>query len=89
MEATTGASEDDVANSCAQKLGISLDKVFECTNSGLGNTLQYNMAAMTDALNPPHKYVPWVTLNGVHTEEIQDKAQRDLVGLLCDTYTVR
>ena len=36
-----------------------------------------------------HKYVPWVTVNGIHTEDIQSKAQDDLVGLICSTYKVK
>ena len=80
---------DDIIQACATKLGIDLDKVLDCANSRQGNTLEYQMALLTEALNPPHKYVPWITLNGVHTEEIQEKAQNDLVGLLCQTYTVK
>ncbi len=41
---------------------------------------------LTDNLNPSHTYVPWVTVNGVHTEEIQNQAQDNLVKLICNTY---
>jgi interferon gamma-inducible protein 30 len=44
------------------------------------------MALRTNALQPPHQYVPWVTLNGVHTAEIQSKAENNLIQLICDTY---
>jgi interferon gamma-inducible protein 30 len=52
----------------------------------LGNQLEHEMALRTNALQPPHQYVPWVTLNGVHTERIQTEAQNNLIQLICDTY---
>ena len=54
----------------------------------LGNNLQHDFAVLTEQLNPPHKYVPWIVLNGIHTEEIQNEAQADLIGLICKTYQV-
>ncbi|XP_022333354.2 gamma-interferon-inducible lysosomal thiol reductase-like [Crassostrea virginica] len=74
------------AQKCAKQLGIDLKPIMDCSTSSLGNSLEHQMAQQTDALNPPHKYVPWVTLNGVHTEEIEKKAESDLTALICDTY---
>ncbi|KAK7091127.1 gamma-interferon-inducible lysosomal thiol reductase-like [Littorina saxatilis] len=73
--------------SCSQQLSVPLDPIMFCYNSTVGNTLEHKMAQKTEALNPPHKYVPWVVLNGVHTEKINDEAARDLLKLVCDTYT--
>jgi interferon gamma-inducible protein 30 len=56
--------------------------------SKLGNNLQHEFAVLTGQLDPPHQYVPWIVLNGVHTEKIQDEAETDLVGLICKTYQV-
>ena len=50
---------------CAKKFGIDFDGVEKCVNSSLGNQLEHEMALETDKLQPPHTYVPWVTLNGV------------------------
>jgi interferon gamma-inducible protein 30 len=80
---------DDIrsaAGKCAKQFSINTDPIEKCMNGRLGNTVQHANAVKTEQLNPPHKYVPWVTLNGVHTEDIQDKAQNDLVKLICDTY---
>ena len=83
--------KDDVhtaAQKCAQQFNVSMGQLDKCMSSRLGNYLEHEMAARTEVLDPPHKYVPWVTLNGVHTEEIEQKAEKDLVGLICETYTV-
>ncbi|KAK3611565.1 hypothetical protein CHS0354_018080 [Potamilus streckersoni] len=86
METTSGPPEK-VAQKCASKFkGIDLDKIMGCSKGILGNELEHQMALQTNALQPPHTYVPWVTLNGVHTDEIQDKAVTDLVNLICQTY---
>lgn len=71
---------------CANKLSVDFGKIRSCVNSTLGNNLAHQMAVKTDALNPPHQYVPWVVLNGVHNEEIQNEAQTNLKKLICDTY---
>jgi interferon gamma-inducible protein 30 len=45
-------------------------------------------ALKTESLRPAHKYVPWVTVNGQHTEAMEDAALNDLVKLICQTYKV-
>ncbi|CAF0825939.1 unnamed protein product [Didymodactylos carnosus] len=71
---------------CALKSSIDYDKISTCTKSKLGNDLQHQYALMTDALQPQHTFVPWVTLNNEHTAKIQEQAEDNLIGLLCDTY---
>lgn len=83
--------KDDIhtaAQKCARQYNVSMSQLDKCMTSRLGNSLQHDMAVRTDALQPPHKYVPWVTLNGVHTEQIEQQAENDLVALICSTYTV-
>lgn len=82
-------SEDIPASAavqCAQKAGLNMMKILECATSPEGNKLEHDMAVKTDKLNPAHQYVPWFTVNGIHTEEIQNQAQEDLLKLICDTY---
>jgi interferon gamma-inducible protein 30 len=54
----------------------------------LGRGYELLMAEKTNKLNPPKKDVPWITINGQHTEDIQTKAESHLLKLVCDTYTV-
>ena len=74
------------APACAEKLGLDYSQIKSCADGPLGNSLEHKMALKTGALQPPHAYVPWVTLNGVHTKQIQSDADLDLEGLICKTY---
>jgi len=75
------------AKACAQSLQVDWEKIESCANSTLGNNLEHEMAEKTNALEPPHGFVPWITMNGEHTWQIQDQATEDLIQLICDTYT--
>ena len=46
------------------------------------------MGARTESLDPPHNYVPWIVVDGKHTDELQEAAQTNLVGLVCSLYQV-
>ena len=77
-----------VSVQCAEKTQIDYSKIDACTKSKLGNQLQHINAVKTEILQPPHKYVPWITVNGQHTEDMQEQAQQDLIKLICKTYKV-
>lgn len=85
------SSDDPIkaAQSCVELFSPDLGwkEVMECVNGKSGNQIMHQNALKTQALKPPHKYVPWITVNGVHTEELQDKAVSALVPLVCDLYT--
>ncbi|UJR08894.1 hypothetical protein I4U23_013148 [Adineta vaga] len=85
MESTEGEMET-VATECAQKSAVDYDQITACTHSRLGNQLQHEYAVQTENLQPPHQYVPWITLNGEHTEDMQKQAEKDLIGLICKSY---
>ncbi|XP_061587205.1 gamma-interferon-inducible lysosomal thiol reductase [Cololabis saira] len=76
------------AESCVQLYDpqLSMEKVKACVSGDQGNQLMHQNALQTGALNPPHKYVPWVTINGEHTEELQNKAMSSLFTLVCSLY---
>ncbi|XP_034559724.1 gamma-interferon-inducible lysosomal thiol reductase [Notolabrus celidotus] len=86
MESSTDVIKS--AQSCAQLYSpqLSWDKVWACVKGDQGNQLMHQNALTTEALNPPHNYVPWITVNGVHTEDLQDKAMASLFTLVCNMY---
>ncbi|XP_029970501.1 gamma-interferon-inducible lysosomal thiol reductase [Salarias fasciatus] len=76
------------AESCANAYSPELDwaGVMTCVKGDLGNALMHQNALKTKALKPPHEYVPWITINGEHTEQIQQKAESSLFTLVCSMY---
>ncbi|XP_060753899.1 gamma-interferon-inducible lysosomal thiol reductase-like [Neoarius graeffei] len=60
--------------------------VMACVNGDEGNQLMHQNAKATAALQPPHEYVPWVTINSEHTDDLQEKAMGSLFLLVCSLY---
>jgi len=87
METAPGMDYAKVGPECAQKLSIDFAPIDACYKGTQGNQLEHQMALKTEALNPPHKYTPWIVINGKHTETLQQRAQRNLVEVICETYT--
>nr|XP_046263852.1 gamma-interferon-inducible lysosomal thiol reductase-like [Scatophagus argus] len=86
MESSTDVIKS--AKSCLELYSpqLSWDTVMSCVNGDQGNQLMHQNALKTSALKPPHEYVPWVTVNGVHTEDLQEKAMSSLFNLVCSMY---
>eukprot|EP00743_Colponemidia_sp_Colp-15_P004023 GILK01004336.1.p1 GENE.GILK01004336.1~~GILK01004336.1.p1 ORF type:complete len:229 (-),score=29.38 GILK01004336.1:137-823(-) len=82
-------SQDPIgsASACAQKTGMDFDAISACVASDDGNQYQHEMAADTEALTPAHQYVPWITINGQHDDDIQSKAENNLIAVICSSYT--
>ena len=48
---------------------------------------EHEIAVRTDALNPPHQYVPWILIDGKHDEASQQAAQDSLLKFVCSKFT--
>nr|XP_033812817.1 gamma-interferon-inducible lysosomal thiol reductase [Geotrypetes seraphini] len=66
---------------------LTMEKVMSCVKGDLGNQLMHQNALLTEGLQPKHQYVPWIVINGKHTEELQTEALDNLYGLVCKMYT--
>ena len=80
-----GFFDYDIQNTtkdCCKKLNVSFSVLKSCIDGPLGNQLLHANALLT----PPHDYVPYVTVNDVHTDDLEQAAENDLIHLICNYY---
>ena len=70
----------EVGKSCTEKFNKSFSYIGICTTNIFGNNLQHREAKRIAPLN--HKYVPWIVINGIHNDTLQNDAQMDLEKLI-------
>jgi len=75
------------AKYCADVNKLEYTQIESCVNGSKGSEVQHEMALKTLALNPSHAYVPWFTLNGYHTDEIQSELSNNMLEYVCYRYT--
>uniref|UniRef100_H2YDR8 Saposin A-type domain-containing protein n=1 Tax=Ciona savignyi TaxID=51511 RepID=H2YDR8_CIOSA len=74
------------AEPCIVSAGLNWTSIDICASGADGATLMHRVGVATEALNPTLNWVPWITINGMHTDHIQSMAVDDLHTLVCDTY---
>ncbi|XP_021720993.1 gamma-interferon-inducible lysosomal thiol reductase-like isoform X2 [Chenopodium quinoa] len=67
---------------CFKELGLDPKPVTSCYNGEHGKKLQLKYAALTAALKPPHRYVPWVVVAGEPLLEDYE----NFVSYICKAY---
>uniref|UniRef100_A0A3B3ZWI8 Gamma-interferon-inducible lysosomal thiol reductase n=1 Tax=Periophthalmus magnuspinnatus TaxID=409849 RepID=A0A3B3ZWI8_9GOBI len=67
---------------------LSWASVQSCVNGSRGPLLVNRSGAAARALSPAPSHLPWVTFNGVYTDEQQDRAMSSLFTLVCQLYQV-
>ena len=78
-----------VAMACAKLTEVpdqTMDTIKSCANGPEGNALEHQAAVMTDSLDPPHQFVPYVVVNGEHSDEVQDSISESLFDYVCNAY---
>lgn len=84
IERNALAFEEEI-QACAADAGIEelADSIQKCAEGAKGKKLFEKMGKKTQALRPPHQYVPWVTVNDVPLEGDYD----NLKTFVCAAYT--
>ncbi|OEU09006.1 GILT-domain-containing protein [Fragilariopsis cylindrus CCMP1102] len=80
----------NIAFKCAIEANLKdavVEEIKICSTSQEGNELEHEMAVKTESLIPPHTYVPYVVVNGVHNDDIQTDVTDSLFDYVCKTYT--
>lgn len=85
------ASSSDVINAALPCLqlnapSVEWEAIQSCVIGGLGHSLMHENGVKTRSLKPAHRYVPWVTFNGVYKADWEDKAMSTLFNLICKLY---
>jgi len=84
---TSAYPPDAEAECAAQFPDIDNAAIAACTSSVEGEQALHDMGVLQDSLQPTPNYVPWIIVEGEHTDALQGMAQGDLKGLTCDLYT--
>jgi interferon, gamma-inducible protein 30 len=83
----TGRDYETVAKNCASSAGVTnIDDIMSCYRGSDASAMEHQVALKTEALNPPHKWVPWVTVNDVYDEKVQDDISDSLLKFVCQNY---
>ncbi len=60
--------------------------IYSCSTSAEGVQYIVEMAEKTEALNPPHTYVPWIVVNDQHTQSTESAVASNMVRFVCSIY---
>jgi len=81
LESTYSGDFNAAKDKCLAHDQDSKSVIDQCLASEAANALEHEMAQKTNSLQPPHRWVPWVVVDGAHDDKITDVA--DLVEYLC------
>ena len=74
---------EKVATDCATQVGIpNVADLLTCVKGPAGNALEHKIAMAT----PNHNYVPWIVVDGQHSDTLQNSVGSNLLGYVCQNY---
>jgi len=80
---------EKVAIACCELTNLperTVSQMEECAVGLEGIQLDHEAALRTDALDPPHTYVPYLVVNGEHSDTVQDAITDSLLNYVCGAY---
>jgi len=82
-------SPDTATLKCMDKIKVETptkEAVDKCAHSVFGQNVLHDIAVETKSLKPSLNFVPWIVINGEHTEEMQSESLNNLERYLCKNY---
>eukprot|EP01084_Bolivina_argentea_P185146 319294_1 len=78
---------DNIAKSVCDNLGNQCDwnALSECNGSNEGNQVYHQMVSITPYPNPID-WVPWIILNGQHSDQEQTQCENNVLNCTCKVY---
>ena len=77
---------DTVVESCARSSDLDATKITQCADGAKGKELLLKMGQATESLNPKAHFVPWININGAHTDDNQRDSLTNLKRVICTSY---
>ncbi len=72
---------------CGRKIaGMDAHRVIKCASGEEGRNLLLGMGLYTKNIQKNLNWVPWIDINGEHSDFIQKNAENDLITFLCKNY---
>ena len=76
-----------MAQDVAEKLELPWNEIEECVHSSqIADQAEMMQYANTKALDPVLSAVPWITLDGNHTDSIQSNCEASTLECVCAAY---
>lgn len=59
---------------------------MSCYKGADAVSMEHTVALQTEALSPPHQWVPWVTVDGQYDADQNDQIGDSLLKFVCENY---
>uniref|UniRef100_A0A646QGE0 Gamma-interferon-inducible lysosomal thiol reductase n=1 Tax=Hemiscolopendra marginata TaxID=943146 RepID=A0A646QGE0_9MYRI len=82
----TNPNPPDSGESCSKQNGLVWSRLSKCLGGTEGNNYLHEMGVRTEILDPRLVFVPWININGNHTDKIQEDALKNLKREVCQFY---
>ena len=72
---------------CAASLGLPYSELDACVTGSAGQQYLLAMGQKTESLQPKLSFVPWININGAHSDEKQEEALFNLKSVVCSSFS--
>ena len=87
QNSTFCCDQTEMAHDVARKLDLKWQAIEHCVkDTDIGNRAEMIQQNATNALNPKLTSVPWITLQGKHTDDIQAECLDDTLKCVCKVH---